>query len=243
LLTVVVLGVIAFAPARAIAGPISASYGLGSLSGLATFDQVGSNLVVTLTNTSTTDPAVAGDILTGLYFNVAGNPNLVGLSADICGTCTVTDSGALGIPPADLSVAGEWAYRHKTSLGYGANFGISAVTAGSRFPDSYLIGGPNSNQWGEAAPNGVDYGLTTLNDLQSNDKSSLILLPLVSNQVIVTLSGLSGSFDINAANAISNVQFQYGTGTKEAPEPATILLLGMGAAGAMIMRRRRKSAQ
>jgi hypothetical protein len=243
LLTGVVLGLIAFAPARAIAGPIEVSYGLGNFSAVATFDQVGSNLVVTLTNTGKVDPTTSGEILTGIFFNVAGDPALTGLSADICSPgCAVTEGGALGIPPNLVSVAGEWAFRHKTGLGYGANFGLSAVAAGSRFTDTYLIGGPNSNQSGEAGPGGIDYGVTTANDTEIGDKSSLWAQPLISNQVILTLAGLPGNFDINAAGAISNIQFQFGTGSREAPEPATILLLGMGAAGAAALRRRRKSA-
>jgi len=244
LLTIVVFVLIAFVPAKAIAGPFTASYGLGNLSGLVTFDQVGSNLVVTLTNTGKVDPTTPAEILTGIYFNLAGDPALTGVSADICAGCTLSEDGALGIPPNTLSVAGEWAFRHKTGFGYGGtNFGLSAVAAGSRFTDTYLIAGPNSNQSGEAGPGGIDYGLATANDTEVGDKSSLWAQPLISNQVIFTLAGLPGNFDINAIGAISNIQFQFNTASREAPEPATILLLGVGAAGAAFMRRRRKSAQ
>src|SRR5882672_9812826 len=104
--TVVIFGLIALVPARAIAGPITASYGLGSLSGTATFDVSGSNLIVTLTNTSLADPTTSADILTGIFFNVAGDPALQGGSADICSGCSISAEGALGIPPDTQSVAG-----------------------------------------------------------------------------------------------------------------------------------------
>jgi hypothetical protein len=228
----------ALAPARAQAAPITASYGLGTQSGTVTFDVSGQNLIVTLTNTSAVPASRATDVLTGIFFDVAGDPALHAVSADICAACTLTTSeGVLGLGADPKSVAGEWGYQHKTGLDYGANYGLSAVSAGGRFLDTSLIGGPFSNQYGEAGPAGIDYGVTTMPP--GGDHTSIAATPLISNQVIFTLAGLPANFDLSAVDAISHIQFQYGTATKEAPEPGTLLLLSMGAVGAMFARRRR----
>jgi hypothetical protein len=237
-LATLVAVIMALVPARAQAAPFTTGYSDGYQSATVTFDVSGQNLIVTLTNTATVAAKNPNDVLTGIFFDVAGSPSLTAVSADICKTCSVTTSeGALGIPGDPLSVAGEWGFKHKPGLAYGADYGLSAVSAAGRFLDTSLIAGPNSNQFGDAGPSGIDYGITTVNDNASKGAN-----PLVSNQVIFTLTGLPPNFDPSAVDAITHIQFQYGTATKEAPEPGTLLLLSMGVAGAVTARRRRKAA-
>src|SRR5262249_17851368 len=107
---------VAFA-ATLLAGPLSAGVALatpinfpghhGNLAASATFEARGSNLVVTLTNTSSSDVLVPTDVLTAVFFDIDGNPTLTRTSAVICGNCSVLFAPAGGSGP---NVGGEWAY-------------------------------------------------------------------------------------------------------------------------------------
>src|SRR5687767_1323530 len=86
------------------------SYFVGSSGNLAAsvqFNEVGGNLVVTLTNTAT-DAAemVPNGVLTGVYFNIAGSPSLTPLSAIIPAGSSLVQFGS---SPTD--VGGEWAFK------------------------------------------------------------------------------------------------------------------------------------
>ena len=59
---------------RATRSSISFSFANGGLGASAEFVRSGSDLIVTLTNTGTVDAMVPTDILTAVYFNVAGDP-------------------------------------------------------------------------------------------------------------------------------------------------------------------------
>jgi hypothetical protein len=222
-------------PASGSAEPVTFNWSSGSFSAAASFDISGNNLIATLTNMSTEDPSAPSDILTAMFFDIAGDPTLTPLSATICATCTITYGGTTD---PSLSVGGEWAYQYSAAgVAYGANYGISSSGLGL-FGPADLFGG--SNLAGPLTPDGVQYGITTTSNTDANDNGGLAGSPLISNQVIFTLSGLSKDFDLLS---ISNVTFQYGTALSEnptpVPEPGTIVLLG-SAVLAMSIRRRRK---
>ena len=93
------------------AAPITFSASSGNLAASATFEVVGGNLQVTLTNSSLFDVLVPADVLTGMFFDVNGAaPVLTPVSA-ILGLGSVVIFG--GTDPGDV-VGGEWAY--ETSL-------------------------------------------------------------------------------------------------------------------------------
>jgi hypothetical protein len=229
-----VVGVVLLVPARGNASPLLVNYSNGDLSASASFDVNNNTLLVTLTNLSLADPSSPSSILTAVFFDITGDPTLTPLSAQICATCTVTYGGTTD---SNKSVAGEWAYGFSsTDLAYGTNYGISSSGLGIFGPANLFPNG--TNLAGPITPDGVQYGITTTNDTAANDNGGLSGSPLISNQVMFTLSGLPEGFDVSS---ISGVTFQYGTALNEVPvpEPGTLALCGSGVL-AMVAGRRRK---
>src|SRR5262245_21037703 len=117
------------------AAPLSLTLTQGTLSATVTFTVVGGNLQVVLTNSSANDTLVPADVLTGVYRDVAGNPNLSALSADVTAGSSIVayNDPVLG---AGSDVRAEWAYKDgggtTTSLGGGLSqeFGLSAAGLG-----------------------------------------------------------------------------------------------------------------
>ena len=110
-----------------------------SISGTAT------NLLVTLTNLATYKPNDPSDILTAVFFSLAGDPTLTKVSATLnAGSVGVEDGFTLTVPGG--VVGGSWAYAAGLSGAPGnANEGISAVGFGlfghhNLFPGSALPG-------------------------------------------------------------------------------------------------------
>lgn len=222
-------------PLRTFAADLTVGNGVGGAT--VTFAASGGNLTITLTNGSTNDPFTASGILTGVFFDIAGDPTLTKVSARLCDTCSV---GGEYQPDPGGGVGGEWAYKSNAAgLLWGLDYGVSAAALGV-FGTKDLFGGTNLS--GPAGPGGIDYGITTKFDSPDNDANGLSGFPVISNQVIFTLAGLDPKFDPTLA--ISNVTFHYGAGTDPltTPEPTSLALLGIGAATTWVARRRRKSA-
>src|SRR5689334_13966864 len=100
------------APFAAVAAPITFTGSSGGLSASAAFSVVGSNLQIVLTNTSSSDATLPADILTGIFFNVAGSPALAAASAISGGTTySLNPPGAPTIVSgAGTDIGGAWAY-------------------------------------------------------------------------------------------------------------------------------------
>ncbi|HXI83315.1 MAG TPA: XDD4 family exosortase-dependent surface protein [Verrucomicrobiae bacterium] len=222
-----------------------------TLSASASFAVSDLKLVITLSNTATNDPGNSAEILTGIFFTLAGGPALTPVSALLGPNTAIKDRP--GVSGPGTNVGGEWAYRNRLpSLPHGANEGISSTSL-KAFTQHFRFPGPNLQ--GSAAPSGVQYGVTTDFDNMGNDKGSLKHQQLIESTVIFTLSGLPANFVL--AN-ITNVSFQYGTSLKDAnlnlagtiagdnggpaiPEPGTGVLIATGLLWAFALVRRSKA--
>lgn len=244
------------------AGPIFTGSS-GNRAASAQFDVSGTNLVVTLTNTSAFDVSVPVDVLTALFFTIAGDPTLTPVSAMLAsGSMVFYDPNG---QPAGGNVGGEWAYKDGIpSAPHGADEGISSTGVGlfdkSNFNGPELAGPANN------ALNGLQYGILSAgDDTVTGNPAILGSGGLIKNSVVFTLSGLPQNFSLYDQNTtkISNVSFQYGTsltepnitggctqncippctvncggGTQGIPEPASLGLLGLGLLAIGVLRRR-----
>jgi len=223
---------------HAVAGPVLYTGSSGGFAATVSFDIVGSQLQVVLSNTSTGDVLVPTDVLTAVFFNIAGNPLLTRNSALSGGPTYV---GSTNVSAAGTVVGGEWAYRNGLSQ-YSANSGISSsglgiFGAGDRFPGANLAG-PDS-------PNGLQYGLSSAGDNQATGNPGGVLDDELTRSSVSFLLTMASPFDLSA---IGNVTFQYGTdlseghftGTSQSsvPEPGTLALAGLALLGAAGIRRR-----
>ena len=224
---------------NAVAGPVLFTGGSGEPAATVSFDIVGSQLQVVLSNTSTGDVLVPSDALTAIFFNIAGNPLLTRNSATSGGP---TYLGSTNVSGAGTVVGGEWAYRNGLSQ-YAANSGISSSGLGVFGPGDRF---PGANLSGPDSPNGVEYALASAGDNPATGNGGILGEELTRSSVTFLLTTAS-PFDLSA---IGNVTFQYGTSLSEGhfsgttsrsvPEPGTLGLAGLALlAGAGIRRRRR----
>jgi hypothetical protein len=244
--------VLMLAAACAWAVPVTFSGQSGTLSALVTFDRSGSNLLVTLANTSTSDVMVPANVLTAVFFDLAGDPTLTRTSAILTPGSTVlfgtTDPGNV--------VGGEWAYNK--GFAFDPNVGRQGISSvgldlfgpHDRFPGNDLQP-PDS-------PDGLQYGITSPVDDPNTGNTPVTEAgknALIKSSVDFVLGGLPTVFDPNTD--ITKVYFQYGTDLSDprfpgdrppdyenppVPEPLTVaaVSLAVGSVGAYV-RRRRKS--
>jgi len=223
-------------PSLASASSITYAGSSGSLSASVVFATSGTNLVVTLTNTSSADAMAPGDILTGVFFDLSGVGTLGKVSAILAAGSVVNGNGGLTDP--GNSVGGEWAYATGINGPGSATEGISSSGLGLFGPGD-LFGGTNLQ--GPVDPDGVQYGITSAGDNPATGNGGISGQGLIQSSVVFTLSGLPVGFDPSASGAISHVSFQYGTALSEinipghtnqtqsvVPEPATLALFGTG---------------
>lgn len=216
----------------AAADSVTFSASQGNLAASATFENTGTNLTVTLTNTSAADVLVPADVLTCLFFDVNGAAlNLTPVSAVLGPGSTVL----FGVSDPGGVVGGEWEWEESfgSPAPRGADYGIGSSGLG-------LFGSgedfPGTNLQGPESPNGLQYGMVSAGDNSATGNAPVTGdNALIKNQVIFTLSGLPVDFNVNS---ITNVNWQYGTALTEPniPEPSTLALLGL--AGLAVLRRR-----
>jgi len=211
----------------------------GNLAASAVFTQVGNDLCIVLTNTSTVDAADPSEVLTGVFFNISGSPGLTPLSAVLTtGSTVLFDADG---QPAGGVVGAEWGFRSDVPASSGlpthgiSSAGLSPLFGGTLFPGAQLDD-PD-------AVNGVNYGIIPLDDLNPLTNGNNAVTgnnPLVRNSVTFKLSGLG-----DITYTISDIVFTYGTALGEqqlpeptptpepAPEPTSLAIwcLGMVAAG------------
>jgi hypothetical protein len=227
----------------AVATPITFTGSSGSLAASVSFDIVGGNLVVTLTNTSSADVLVPTDVLTAVFFNVSGNPTLSKISGLLAGGSTVIYNGQ----PAGGVIGGEWGYLNGISE-YSDNSGISSTGLGVFGPTSVF---PGPNLSGPADPDGLQYGLVSAGDNSATGNGGVTGSGgLIHNSVQFTLDNLPPGFNLAF---IDRVTFQYGTALtdtsitggctncvfQQTPEPQSLALVGFGLLALALMRRRK----
>jgi hypothetical protein len=225
------------------ASPITFAGSSGTLAASAVFENVGGNLKITLTNTSTADVTDPAQVLTALFFDLAGAVTLTPLSADITPGSALINFFATD--PSTTGVGGEWAYKAGLSGAPGgatrgvSSTGLSWFGPGDRFP--------GANLQGPTSPDGVQYGITSAGDNPATGNGGISGNGLIKDSVVFVLGGLPAGFDPHAS--IGNVTFLYGTALGEGefsppsppeiPEPATMFLVGAGLLGAAARVRRR----
>ncbi|MBI4557609.1 MAG: PEP-CTERM sorting domain-containing protein [Candidatus Hydrogenedentes bacterium] len=214
----------------------------GSLSASVEFEIDGSNLVATLTNTSTADVLVPADVLTAVFFSVVGDPTLTRVSA-VLNVGSVVFFG--GTDPGGV-VGGEFAYLIGIggSTPNGETQGISSVGLDIFGPSDRF---PGSDLQPPTSPDGLQYGITSAGDDTSTGNTPVTGGggALIQNSVVFTLGSLPDGF---ALSDIYNVSFQYGTDLSEpnvpgrlVAEPMTWSLLGLGLAGSALRRIRKRA--
>jgi hypothetical protein len=185
------------------------------------------DLVITLTNTADYKPNDPPDMLTAVFFTLAGDPTLTKVSDVLGAGCCAVESGT------NLTVTGgggSWAYAAGLcGAPRNAKEGISSAGFswfGPRnlFPGTALPGD-------KCPPDGVGGGLTTVVDDGSKYNGGLKGLPFIKDSAVFTLSCVPASFTLPK---ISNVSFGYGSfpdqviAAMQVPEPSAIALTGAG---------------
>jgi len=225
---------IMFACNSASAGSISFNFTSGVYSATADFARSGSNLLVTLTNTSTADATKPTDILTAVYFDIAGSPSLTRVSATVPVTSEVWEIGSGTLKtPGDRVVGGEWAYLLPPGI---ASTGLGVFGSGDVFP--------GLNLQGPASPDGVQFGITSAGDDLTTGNGGISGQWLIQNSAVFTLGG----YNLEPSDTISNVVFQYGTALDEpqyagsvVPEPSSMVLTAFGLIGLIVRGWRRRN--
>jgi len=233
------------------------------LSASAQFQVVGTNLVVTLTNTSLLDVDHQSQGLTAVFFDLTGNPSLGSGSAVLApGSSVINPSPTYadgstpnpnnGTDPGGV-VGGEWAFSGPPlGGGLSQDYGISSSGLTGAFGSPTF---PGNDLYAPLSVDGIQYAITSAGDNPTTGNKTMRETPLIQNSVVFTLTGISPSFDPFAS--VSNVRFQYGTGLNEShfngtgipvvtpvPEPSTFLgaLSGLIPLGLVALRRHRRRA-
>ncbi len=239
------LGVLAFIGAVGPAWSLVSFTGTNgsNLTANATFDVLGNQLIVVLSNVSTYDVQNPAEVLTGVYFDYNGLALPLGSTSAVL---TTGSSVLFGTTDPGNVVGGEWAYGSGLSgAPHSAKNGISSSGLG-------IFGGatfPGTNLEGPAALDGVQYGITSAGDNPALGNAAVTGgNALIKSSVTFTLTGLPNGFNLLA---ISNVSFQYGTaltepnitggkdpsGEPSVPGPAAAVPFGIGFIAALRKRR------
>jgi hypothetical protein len=227
----------------------------------AIFTANGSNLVIELSNASSSDAQLQSDLLTAVFFDLA-TPNPLTLQNAVA-------SGPLGI------------YQQNSSTNTNANGSLDLLSVSNLAAPGSTNGGPGTfvggwqfredlsgfggkvNQTRGLGTNGLgifegsqvtdvdndDYALTSSGDnVATSQSKQLFNYPVIKDSIKFTLTGLPSGFVLDTTS-IANVRFQYGTKLSEpsttaligilVPEPTSLMILGSLLVGATAASSRR----
>ena len=192
------------------------------------------DLVVTLSNNPEYTPNDNPDILTTVFFSIAGDPTLTKISGMLAAGSSAVENGTnLTIVGGDIG--GSWCYATGfTNAPGGATQGIGSAGLGlfgpgDVFPGAALPGDSN-------VPNGIGGGLTeTIPDGGTHD--GLNGQPFIQHSAVFTLGAVPASFSLSD---ISDVSFQYGTTLGSEPNIPGILVpepsaMGLSVVGLLLL--------
>jgi len=188
----------------------------------------GSQLTVIVTNTDDNAAFNGADVLSSVYFNIAGNPTLTNGNATLTGGSSLVLKNN-GSPSSTNPLNNEWFYNSPSSAGTQYAFGATGAIGFSPTNDSFdkvFHGGTGTGGAND------DYGLVPVAGITvgSNDN-------VYANNSMTFTFDMSDECDVND---ISGVFVTYGSNaaTVLVPEPAT---MGALAVGALALLRRRRS--
>ncbi len=232
--------------------------GSGGLSAQVFFEQSGSDLLVTLLNTSQTQVQVPTDVLTGVYFTLMHNTSVVTLTPLTAYIADQTDPGRL--VNSDGSTFNAGAFTDANGINVGGEFGYASFSGGTTFHGAQsgisssglgLFGDGNfcaagcANIAGPVALDGAQVGIVPLVGFLNPNGGVSGNSPYVQSAVQFKLAGLPAGFNLTSGS-LTGVGFQYGTSLSEpsfnAPAPATLALLGLGGMLGLLVLRRRPEA-
>lgn len=194
------------------------------LDAVATFQINGDQLRIGLVNTSRSDVLAPAELLVGVYFDLAGDPELTPVAAFLR-----DDSVVLFPPGTDVAgtpltggtypggdVGAEWAYNPKLcGIPSGATQGVCSWGMGGVFGNRHRFDKVGNLQ-GPKGPDGPQYGITTAADDPTTGNPEVTGGAghegeeaggaLIQHAVIFVLEGLPEGFTLAD---ISNVGFQY----------------------------------
>lgn len=233
------------APCAANATPITFT-GSGTAAGnpvsaSAQFSISGDFLTIVLTNTapSHTGQDKPGSTLTGLFFDLTGNPTLSSDSATVTAGSSIIQSSTCNPGPCTgaTNVGGEFGYGQNGQDGnaFPSGLGSEGIASAGYLTTglAHNLGNFNgSNLDNPKSLDGINFGIVSENYAHPN--GGLAGSPLIQDSVTFVLDNVLGLDESD----ISNVSFQYGTGFSEAnipgtpimpvPEPAVLGMFGVG---------------